>query len=83
VRYLRALLCLSSGRSLFLVVACVSLFPGFVRGSALLIGGYMRMWSIMLSANLQTYSCTTTENVSDGKVRRGEEDERSCRKPPV
>jgi hypothetical protein len=36
VRYLRVLfLCLSSGRSLILV-ACVFLFPEFVRGSALL-----------------------------------------------
>jgi hypothetical protein len=71
-------LCLSNGRSLFLIVACVSLFPGFVRGSALLDWRvYIFMWSSMLSANLQSHSCTTTENMSDGKDRRRRREELS------
>jgi hypothetical protein len=45
------------------------------------IGEYICMWSTRLSANLQSHSCTTTENISDGKI--DEKDEKSSRKPPV
>jgi hypothetical protein len=41
------------------------------------IGEYICVWSVRLSANLQSHSCTATENISDGKDRRRRREELS------